>query len=122
RGLPCYGCNRDGWEHLYVAAGDISGTAAQPNEVFVSDRAGRFLDLSAPSGADDPGLSRGVAFADYDGDGLVDAYVVDQLGSPRLYHNVTAASQNHWLEVDTVGTVSNRDGCGARLTLVLGAT
>ena len=118
-GLSFYDFNLDGWEDLYVAAGDISGTAAQPNEVFVSDRAGRFLDLSAPSRADDPGLSRGVAFADYDGDGLVDAYVVDQLGSPRLYRNVTATAGKHWLEVHLVGVSSNRDGCGARLTLTV---
>ncbi len=26
----------------------------------------------------------------------------------------------HWLEVRTIGTVSNRDGCGARLTIVAG--
>src|SRR6185503_2671189 len=55
-----------------------------------------------------------------DRDGLMDFYVVDQKGSPRLYHNVTQASGRHWLEVDTIGTASNRDGCGARLTLVVG--
>src|SRR5439155_10457827 len=76
--------------------------------------------LSAPSGAAEPGVSRGVAFADYDRDRLMDLYVVDQLGSPRLYHNVTPITGNHWLEVRTVGTSSNRDGCGARVTLTAG--
>ena len=27
---------------------------------------------------------------------------------------------NHWIEIKTVGTVSNRDGIGARITLKLG--
>jgi hypothetical protein len=119
-GLSFHDFNLDGWEDLYVAAGPIYGSSAQPNELFVSDGAGRFLDLSAPSRADDPGLSRGVAFADYDGDGRMDLYVVDQLGSPRLYRNVTPTQGMHWLEVDTVGTTSNRDGCGGRLILTVG--
>jgi enediyne biosynthesis protein E4 len=118
-GLAFYDFNLDTWEDLYVAAGTIYDIVDQPNELFVSDTKGRFLDLSAPSGSGDPGLSRGVAFADYDGDGMVDLYVVDQSGSPRLYHNVTSDAGVHWLEVDTVGTASNRDGCGARLTLVV---
>lgn len=119
-GLSFYDFNLDTWEDLYAAAGTIYGSTPQPNQLFVSDTHAKFLDLSAPSGADDPGLSRGVAFADYDRDGLMDFYVVDQKGSPRLYHNVTQATGRHWLEVDTIGTASNRDGCGARLTLVVG--
>jgi enediyne biosynthesis protein E4 len=114
-GLGFFDFNLDGWEDLYVAAGTIYGDTPQPNEMFVADRHGRFLDLSALSQADDPGVSRGVAFADYDGDGLVDLYVVNQSGRPRLYHNITSISGSHWLEVDTVGTTSNTDGCGARI-------
>src|SRR5262249_6504562 len=37
----------------------------------------------------------------------------------RLYHNVTSTS-GHWLEVDTVGTLSNSDGCGAVLRITAG--
>src|SRR5439155_13650196 len=62
---------------------------------------------------------RGVAIADYDRDGRLDAYVVNRLGSPILYRNTTATS-GHWLEVDLTGTRSNRDGCGARLLLTAG--
>jgi hypothetical protein len=118
--------NNDGWEDLYFAAGYLDpyyapGTnGPQHNELFVNAGNGKFLDLSAPSLADDPGQSRGVALADYDRDGRVDMFVVDQAGSPHLYRNVTPMRNNHWLEVDTVGTVSNRDGCGARLTLTAG--
>lgn len=117
--------NNDGWEDLYFAAGyleaypgDVGGP--QHNELFVNQGKGRFADLSAPSLADDSGQSRGVALADYDRDGRVDIYVVNQGGSPHLYRNVTPMGNRHWLEVDTTGTVSNRDGCGARLTLTAG--
>lgn len=113
-GLGFADLNNDGWEDLYVAAGvlEISHREAQPNEVFAGLGGGRFADLSALSGADDPGMSRGVAFADYDRDGRVDVYVVPHDGTPRLYRNVTARS-GHWLEVRAVGTRSPRDACGA---------
>ena len=115
--------NLDGWEDLYFAAGNFQegvgdSVGIQANELFVnSGSGGPFLDLSAATGADDPGDSKGVAFADHDADGDVDIFVVNQGGQPRLYRNTTPRGSNHWLEVDTVGTVSNRDGCGARLTL-----
>ena len=120
-GLEFADFNLDGWEDLYVASGGITSPVPQPNELFVNPGTGPFLDLSAPSGAMDAGgVSRGVAFADYNGDGLVDLYVVDLAGSPHLFENVTPVPGLHWLEVRTTGTVSNRDGCGARLTLVAG--
>ena len=77
---------------------------AQPNEVFVNDGAGRFLDVSAATGADDPGESKGVAVADYDGDGDLDIAVVNQGGSLRLYENVTPRDGSHWLTVALEGT------------------
>jgi enediyne biosynthesis protein E4 len=119
-GLAFYDFNLDGWEDLYAAAGSIPDTTPQPNELFIGDGHGKFLDLSAPSGAADDATSRGVAFADYDGDGLVDFYVLDQWGNSRLYRNVTPVTGLHWLEVRTAGTVSNRDGCGARLFVTAG--
>jgi hypothetical protein len=123
-GLEFADLNLDGWEDLYVAAGylvDYLGDPDTPqrNELFVNRGGGRFADLSAPSRADDPGQSRGVALADYDRDGRVDVYVVNQGGAPRLYRNITPMVGRHWLQVDTVGTVSNRDGCGARLVLTV---
>jgi enediyne biosynthesis protein E4 len=117
--------NLDGWEDLYAAAGSLGQEMSpepQPNALFVNGRDGRFLDLSAPSGADDPQMSRGVAVADYDRDGRVDLYVVNESGNPRLYRNVTPTGAYHWLEVDTVGRRSNRDGCGALVTAKLNRT
>ena len=112
--------NNDGWEDLYLAAGRLSEGAYQPNELFTNARDGRFLDHSAPSHADHDGTSKGVAYADFDRDGRMDMYVVNQEGSPILYRNVTPAGRRHWLEIDTVGTASNRDGCGARLVAHVG--
>lgn len=124
--LEFHDLNLDGWEDLYVTGGLLQTTtsfaAAQPDAVFVNSGGGRFLDLSAPSGADDPRIGRGAAFADFDRDGRVDVYVVNQGELPALYRNVTPLGRRHWLEIDTVGTTSNRDGCGARVIVTLSRT
>lgn len=114
--------NNDGWEDLYFVGGLIQGSFPQPqrNGLFVNDHDGTFLDLSAPSGTDIQAIGRGAAFADYDRDGKMDMFVLNQQGRSFLYHNVTEMRKNHWLEVDTIGRASNRDGCGARLVAVLG--
>ena len=120
-GLDFHDFNLDGWEDLYVAAGDIGARTPQPNELFVADGVDfKFLDLSAPSHAADPGTSRGVAFADYDRDGLMDFFVLDQRGTGHLYRNVTQATGQGWLEVALTGTASNRDACGAILVATVG--
>jgi hypothetical protein len=105
--------NDDGWEDLYVAAGPLNFSDPQPNELFLNSGHRDFLDMSAPSHTDDPGISRGVAFADYDRDGRVDLFVLNQKGHPTLFRNVSPRGDRHWLEVHLVGRVSNRDACGA---------
>lgn len=117
-GLVFSDLNLDGWEDLYVGAGSLkTNPDLQLNEVLVNNHKGKFNDMSAATGAADTGTSRGVAAADYDDDGRIDIYVVNQLGEPKLYRNITARGGSHWLAVDLQGTTSNRDGCGAWVTL-----
>ena len=125
-GLAFSDLNLDGREDLYVPAGSLSLEAEhrfQPNALFVNDGGGQFLDMSQTSGTADPRMSRGVALADMDRDGRIDLFVVNQAGPASLLRNVTPrrvdGRRYHWLEVDTVGTRSNRDGCGARVTAKL---
>ena len=122
-GSGFYDFNLDGWEDLYMGAGNFQrppGTAVgvQPNELFINDGTGHtFLDVSAATGAADTGDTKGVAFADYDMDGAMDMFVVDQGGSTHLFHNITPRGSNHWLEVRAAGTSSDRDGCGATVVI-----
>ena len=116
-----YDFNLDGWEDLYFAAGNFryaldQSNQPQANELFVNDHNGAFTDMSTVSGAADTGTSKGVAFADYDRDGRMDMFVVNQGGTPHLFHNVTPIGKRHWLEVNPVGSTS-RDGCGVRMVL-----
>ena len=81
---------------------------------------GAFLDVSHLSGADDDGIGREVAYADFNNDGLLDLLVVNMgrldgsTGALRLFEN-TSQTGNHWLAIKAVGTTSNRDGMGARI-------
>ncbi|HEX2058260.1 MAG TPA: CRTAC1 family protein [Actinomycetota bacterium] len=139
-GLAFADLNLDGWEDLYVVGGSLAQEnrpEPQPNATFANVGSPpapvRFADLSAPSGAADEGVGRGLSLADYDRDGRVDLYVVNQGGRPILYRNVTPTGRRHWLEVRLAGRarglgetpdgeVSNRDGCGATLVATLGRT
>ena len=121
--------DNDGDEDLYVVSGyldiDQNNPTQQPNVLLTNDRDGGFSDSSADSGANDPGVGRGVAYLDFNGDGCLDLYVVN-LGvsallpqEARLFRN-TCASENNWLIVRTVGSASNRDGVGARVKVTAG--
>jgi enediyne biosynthesis protein E4 len=118
-GLGFFDLNLDGLEDLYVVAGSLGPDRDQPDQVFVNTPDGTFLDLSGPSGAAEPEIGRGAAFADHDRDGMMDAYVLNVDGTPVLFRNTTPAA-GHWVEVELTGTVSNRDACGARVVLTSG--
>jgi hypothetical protein len=64
-------------------------------------------------------VGRGLAVADYDADGDVDAFVNVNGGEGMLLRNELSADGGNWLEVEVRGGArSNRDGIGARLRLI----
>lgn len=82
---------------------------------------GRFENVSDTSG---DGLlpkwsSRGAVFDDLDNDGDVDAVILNARREPTLLRN-DSSTTNHWLQIRLRGTKSNRDGIGARVTVVAG--
>ncbi|MCA9680881.1 MAG: CRTAC1 family protein [Myxococcales bacterium] len=70
----------------------------------------------AARGVADTGQGRGVVSFDYDRDGDLDLLVANHAGSPRLFRN-DGGNRNPWLQVEVEGTVSNRDGRGAKVRI-----
>jgi hypothetical protein len=91
---------------------------AQPPHLFrnlgrkkfeeVTGRVGRALGRAI--------VGRGAAYGDYDNDGDLDLLVTANGGPARLYRNDNA-NQNDVLKLKLVGTRSNRDAVGARVTV-----
>ena len=64
---------------------DLSGH--QPNPFFVRAQDGRYYDLAADLGLDQPQVTRGIATADVDGDGKLDFAIANQWDTSYFYHN-----------------------------------
>ena len=78
----------------------------------------RFKDISKTSGPAlaEPRSSRGLATADLFNDGRIEAVINNLSDDPMFLVNL-AKNQNHWLGLHLIGTTSNRDAIGARVTL-----
>jgi hypothetical protein len=78
----------------------------------------RFEDVAAKLGAAlrRPVVGRGAAYADIDNDGDLDLLLTANNGAARLLRNDNG-NKNDMLRVRVVGTRSNRDGIGTKLTL-----
>lgn len=77
---------------------------------------GTFTELGHAVGTDLLLNSRGVAVADFWNRGVMDIAVSASTGRHALLKNVLETGRN-WLQVELVGTRSNRDAIGARVTI-----
>ncbi|MEN0004077.1 MAG: VCBS repeat-containing protein, partial [Bacteroidota bacterium] len=90
-GVSIADVNADGWLDIYVCnSGDIAGDNKQ-NELFINNGDGTFTDRAAEFGLADQGFSTHAAFFDYDKDGDLDAYLLNNsyqaIGSFNLRKN-----------------------------------
>lgn len=93
---------------------------AQAPHLFRNLGGKRFEDVVGRVGQDfaRPMVSRGAAYADVDQDGDLDLAVTANGGPAVLLRN-DGGNANGWLRVRLVGTRSNRDGIGARVSVTL---
>jgi len=111
---PGTGCafgdyDNDGDLDLFV----VNGHAA--DRVYMNRGDGTFVDMAQAFAMADTVRARAVVLGDYDNDGDLDPYIINELKPNRLYRN--DANANNWLQVQVRGTESNADAIGAELTL-----
>jgi ASPIC and UnbV/FG-GAP-like repeat len=99
--------------------GNMSWSGHQRKKLFRNLGNSVFKEMAAEAGVDNDLDGRGVAVADFDNDGRLDVYQTNANQPALLYHNTTPAA-GHWLELKLVGTRSNRDAIGARVTARVG--
>lgn len=106
-GVAVADVNGDGWPDIYVCKSGIPGTPNRHNELFINNGDLTFTEQSEAYGIDDEGLSTHATFFDYDRDGDLDCYLLnnsfqsvtefdlvrgarevrDTLGANKLYRN-----------------------------------
>ena len=129
-GTDFFDYDNDGDLDLFMVNGHVNDKAqifdqavtfAQRDQLFRNEGDGTFLDVSKRSGSALQRLlvGRGAALSDYDNDGDIDIYVCNNNGPGVLLQN-DGGNRGHWIAIRAVGTVSNRDGIGARIRVRAG--
>jgi hypothetical protein len=96
-------------------------TFHQRLQLFRGLGGGRFAEITEEGGEvlRRPGLYRGLAVGDWDGDGDPDVLVSANDGAPLLLQN-EGKPRHHWMQVRLQGRGANRDGLGARIRVTAG--
>ena len=121
--------DNDGWPDILQANGAMLDNVQlyhslvsykEPLLMFHNLGHGKFEKVSESLGPDfnRPMAGRGLATADFLNDGQVGIAVNCRGESPLILRN--EGSPNHWVEIQLIGTKSNRDGIGALLKLSSG--
>lgn len=119
--------NNDTYLDLIVANGQVIEAPHQNNEnrLFQGNKDHQFEDVSTKTGLASNQRCRGLSFADLDNDGDLDLLfgivAEDQQSEDNalLYQNNTA-NKNNWFKLQLVGRLSNRNGYGSQVRIVLG--
>ena len=120
--------DNDGWPDIFVANGNVTSLIDQlsndlkyrePVQLFRNNNGHTFSEMASAAGLNDGPMQsrRGTAFGDIDNDGRVDVVVYNVGAPPSIFLNDTH-NLNHRVLFRLVGTKSNREAVGARVTVV----
>ncbi len=122
--------DNDGDRDLFIACGHLQDNIRLRDDttdydvrniLLLNDGAGKFRDISAEAG---DGMSpkfssRGTGFGDLDNDGDMDAVILNSRREPTILRN-DSPNDHHWVQIRLQGAKTNRDGVGAKVTVVAG--
>ena len=122
--------DNDGHLDVFCANGhpqDVIGiltdhdTFAQRDQMFRNNGDGHYTDVSESAGAyfKVPLVGRAAAAADYDNDGDIDIVIMNSNQHAVLLRN-DGGNLKNWLGIKLVGSQSNRDGIGTKVSLIAG--
>jgi len=129
-GTGLFDLDNDGDLDLFIANGHLNAVSGDNRDellIFENNGSGIFSDYSEKSNVKAVGkrIYRSALFADYNDDGKIDIYVVNNgeksfdEGEDRsgvLLKN-SGAGGNNWLKIRLQGVKSNRDGFGAKVRM-----
>ena len=115
--------DNDGWSDLLIANGDGHRLSEKQEQLLMRNVAGPsgqrvFVDVSRSVGPyfDTRSVARGLATGDFDNDGDLDFFVLN-IDQPSVLLRNDGGNRNNWITLQLIGTKSNRDGIGAKVTV-----
>jgi hypothetical protein len=129
-GTMFFDFDNDSWPDLILANGHVypevekfhlGSEFKEPRVLYRNNGKGAFVDVSATAG---PGITaassaRGLAVGDLWNDGRLSVVINNMNAEPSLLMN-SERTANHWIAFKALGTRTNRDGIGAKITAVVG--
>src|SRR5205085_7941720 len=84
--------NADGWLDIFICnAGNMNDSSLRRNQLFINNHDLTFTESAALYGLDDPGYTTQVSFFDYDLDGDLDCFMINN--SPVSPSSLNYANQ-----------------------------